>query len=170
MANADEHLNQWLRDAHAMEQQAEEMLSAQASRLEHYPVLRGRIQEHLEETRSQRQRLETCMQRRGVSPSAMKDFAAKVTAMMQGVGGMMAGDEVVKGVLASYTFEHFEVGSYRILSAAAEAVGDMETARLCEEICREEERMASWLYDEMPEITATYLSRDEVGLDDEAKA
>ena len=42
MANADEHLNQWLRDAHAMEQQAEEMLSAQASRLEHYPVLRGR--------------------------------------------------------------------------------------------------------------------------------
>ena len=82
MANADEHLNQWLRDAHAMEQQAEEMLSAQASRLEHYPVLRGRIQEHLEETRSQRQRLETCMQRRGVSPSAMKDFAAKVTAVM----------------------------------------------------------------------------------------
>ena len=110
------------------------------------------------------------MQRRGVSPSAMKDFAAKVTAMMQGVGGMMAGDEVVKGVLASYTFEHFEAGSSRILSAAAEAVGDMETARLCEEICREEERMASWLYDEMPEITATYLSRDEVGLDDEAKA
>ena len=32
-----EHLLDWLRDAHAMEQQAEQMLKAQAARIEHYP-------------------------------------------------------------------------------------------------------------------------------------
>mgnify|MGYP002716823196 CR=1 FL=1 len=40
---AREHLLDWLRDAHAMEQQAEKMLKAQAERLEHYPELKARI-------------------------------------------------------------------------------------------------------------------------------
>jgi len=35
-----DNLIDWLRDAHAMEQQAEKMLTAQAERLEHYPVLK----------------------------------------------------------------------------------------------------------------------------------
>lgn len=48
---ANDHLNDWLRDAHAMEKQAETMLTAQAERLEHYPELRARIVQHIEETR-----------------------------------------------------------------------------------------------------------------------
>jgi ferritin-like metal-binding protein YciE len=43
-----EHLLAWLRDAHAMEKQAEQMLSKQISRLEHYPDLRRKLEEHLE--------------------------------------------------------------------------------------------------------------------------
>ena len=39
MATARENLLDWLRDAHAMEQQAETMLNAQVERLEHYPEL-----------------------------------------------------------------------------------------------------------------------------------
>tara|TARA_R100000049_G_C1878897_1_gene35970 strand:+ start:207 stop:329 length:123 start_codon:yes stop_codon:yes gene_type:complete len=35
------YLEDWLRDAHAMEKQAEEMLKAQAKRIEHYPALRA---------------------------------------------------------------------------------------------------------------------------------
>lgn len=37
MAEPQENLMDWLRDAHAMEQQAEQMLKAQAARIEHYP-------------------------------------------------------------------------------------------------------------------------------------
>ncbi|MBK5960204.1 hypothetical protein CCR97_18640 [Rhodoplanes elegans] len=40
----------WLRDAHAMEKHAEQMLSNTASRLEHYPELRAKIERHLEQT------------------------------------------------------------------------------------------------------------------------
>ena len=43
MATPRENLLDWLRDAHAMEQQAESMLKGQAERLEHYPELKGRI-------------------------------------------------------------------------------------------------------------------------------
>ena len=41
MATVDERLNEWLRDAHAMEEQAEQMLSATASRIENYPELKA---------------------------------------------------------------------------------------------------------------------------------
>jgi ferritin-like metal-binding protein YciE len=138
----DKYLDQWLRDAHAMEQQAETMLSSQAGRIENYPELKQRIEQHLRETQSQRERIETCLQRRGTSTSGAKDLAAKFTAMMQGLSGTVMGDEVAKGAMASYTFEHFEISAYKILIASAELAGDTETARVCKEICDEEERMA----------------------------
>jgi len=71
----------------------------------------------------------------------------------------MAGDEVVKGAMASYTFEHFEISAYRTLVAAAELAGDTETARVCAEICREEEEMADKLAGLLPQIATTYLQR-----------
>ena len=155
----DEELNQWLRNAHAMEEQAEKMLEAQSSRIENYPELAAGVNRHLAETRRQKERLEQCLDRRGTSSSSMKDVAAKFTAIMQGVGGSMAGDEVVKGAMASYTFEHFEISAYRALIAAAELAGDGETARVCTEICREEEAMADQLAGLLPQVATTYLQR-----------
>lgn len=160
MANIDETVNQWLRDAHAMEEQAEQMLKSQAGRIENYPELKARIEQHIRETQSQRERISACLQARGADRSGMKDLVGKTTAMMQALGGVFAGDEVVKGALASYTFEHMEIASYRILAAAATAAGDHETARTCNEICREEEAMASWLAENMTSVTETYLGRE----------
>lgn len=155
----NEELNQWLRDAHAMEEQAEKMLQSQSGRIENYPELAAGIDRHLAETRRQKERLEQCLTRRGTSTSSMKDVAAKFTAMMQGVSGSIASDEVVKGAMASYTFEHFEISAYRTLIAAAELAGDSETARVCTEICREEEAMAGQLASLLPKVATTYLER-----------
>lgn len=165
MSTVDETLDQWLRDAHAMEKQAEQMLTAQAKRIEHYPKLHDRIAEHLEETRSQISRLERCLDRRGESRSVMKDAAGKVAASLQGFGGMFASDEVVKGGLASYTFEHFEIASYEALIAAADTAGDDETAAVCSDILREEKDMADWLAAHLPEVTVQFLTREETGLE-----
>jgi ferritin-like metal-binding protein YciE len=155
----NQELNQWLRNAHAMEEQAEQMLSAQASRIESYPELKAGVERHLQETKSQRERLERCLERRGTSSSSMKDVAGKLTAIMQGIGGSMTSDEVAKGAMASYAFEHFEISAYRMLVAAAELAGDAETARVCEEICKEEEAMAAKLKELLPRIATTYLER-----------
>ena len=53
MESAEENLMAWLRDAHAMETQAVQMLEGQAQRLESYPELRAKVQDHLQETRRQ---------------------------------------------------------------------------------------------------------------------
>lgn len=160
MATADERLLQWLRDAHAMEEQAETMLSSQARRIENYPQLKAKLEQHLEETRRQAQRLEQCIERLNGGTSTIKDAAGKMVALGQGLSGLFVGDEVVKGSMASYTFEHMEIASYRILIATAEEAGDMETKRVCEEILREEEAMASWLEENLPSVTRQYLERD----------
>lgn len=161
MGYREERLNDWLRDAHAMEKQAEQMLSAQAARLEHYPELKARIEQHETETKTQAQRLEACMEKRGISPSAMKDMTGQGAAMMQGMGGAMMSDEVVKGSMASYAFEHTEIAMYKVLVAAAEADGDAQTAEACRTSLKEEEAMADWLSEHMPGVVQTYLARDE---------
>lgn len=161
MATTQERLVQWLRDAHAMEQQAEKMLAAQAERIEHYPDLKARMQQHLEETREQARQIEGCLKRHGSDTSTVKDFAGRFTAMAQGMSGYFVGDEVVKGSMAAYTFEHMEISSYRALIATAEAAGDQETKRVCENILRQEEAMAEWLKEHIAPITAQYLQREE---------
>ncbi len=107
-----EHVADWLRDAYAMEQQAETMLKAQSSRLEHYPKLKARIDQHIEETRGQQELIKGCLDRLGESPSTVKDLGAKLMAMGQGVSGMFVSDEVVKGAMAGYVFENLEIVSY----------------------------------------------------------
>ena len=139
MASAKERLLQWLRDAHAMEEQAEDMLSSQAKRLENYPELRSRIEQHLQETRRHAEEVRGCIERHGSSKSVIKDMTGTVVAVGQGLSGLFVGDEVVKGSLADYTFEHMEIASYKTLIAAAEECGDSETKQVCQNILREEE-------------------------------
>lgn len=161
MASAEDNLLDWLRDAHAMEEQAETMLKATASRLEHYPTLKARLLSHLEETREQARLVKSCIDRRGAGTSVIKDMAAKATATAQGLSGLFVSDEVVKASMASYTFEHMEIASYRCLIAAADAVGDAETARICQQILKQEEAMAAWLAGQLPQVTQQFLQRVE---------
>ena len=153
----------WLRDAHAMEMQAIQILQNQAQRIETYPDLRDRILEHLEETRAQAEMLERCIERHGTTSSPFKDSAAAFLGNVQALSGLVFGDEVVKGAIASYTFEHLEIAAYRSLIGAAEELGDAETARICREILQQEEAMAGWLERHLPEITQQYLRRQSTG-------
>ncbi|WP_233146041.1 ferritin-like domain-containing protein [Pigmentiphaga sp. NML080357] len=154
---AAHHFMDWLRDAHAMEKQAETMLNSMAGRLENYPDLKQRIEQHLEETRNQAQLLVTCIERRGGDNSTLKDLAGKAMAMAQGISGMFATDEVVKGAMFSYAFEHLEIAAYRNLIGAARTVGDTQTQQVCERILAEEEAMAKWLEDHQDDIASRYL-------------
>ncbi|KLJ01662.1 ferritin-like domain-containing protein [Luteimonas sp. FCS-9] len=152
---------EWLSDAHAMESEAETMLKGQASRLEHYPRLRQRIEQHVEETQGQARLLEARIKALGGSTSTVKDVMGSATAAMHAAGNSMMSDEVVKGSGLSYAFEHLEIATYRAIIAAARKVGDQETEAVCQEILAQEEAMAEWLAANLDETVLTYLDRDE---------
>lgn len=155
------HLVDWLRDAHAMEKQAEKMLKSQAHRLEHYPELQRRIEQHIEETLHQAEKLEHCLNLLGADVSTFKDIGAQLTAFGQAVGGMMAEDEVVKGGIACYAFENFEIACYKAIIKAADMASVPEVSQVCKEILQEEIAMADWLSKNLDDTTQRYLERDE---------
>jgi len=163
MTDAHEWLIQWARDAHAMEEQARTMLSGQAQRIENYPELRARIEQHIQETDRQAQRLEGYLANIGESESTFKDISGKLMAMGQSFSGIFAGDEVMKGALAGYTFEHMEIASYTILMHAAQTLGDEQLAEICRQNLEEEKAMAAWLADHMGATTAKFLQLEAIG-------
>jgi ferritin-like metal-binding protein YciE len=163
MAVSRENLTSWLRDAYAMENQAIEVLEKQASRLEHYPELRARVRSHLEESHRQAERVERCLHQLGTDTSGLKTTVGKMVGTAQQLSGLFASDEVLKSGIADYAFERYEIACYEVLIAAAEQAGEPETRRVCEEILREEEAMAAWLADHLPELTRRYLAREAAG-------
>lgn len=156
-----DHLVDWLRDAHAMEKQAESILERQASRMDAFPEMQQRLRLHIDETRHQVERVESCLERLNGGSSSLKDLTGKMSGNMAAMGNAMASDEPVKNTIADFTFENFEIACYRSLIAAAEAAGDMQTAEACRENLREEEAMASWVQERLPEVTRSFLHTED---------
>ena len=100
--NHVEHYHDWLRDAHAMEKQAESMLESMASRIDNYPDVRARIEQHINETKRQITLLEEILDRNDISRSVLKDSMSKMAALGQSIGGMFPSDEIVKGSISGY--------------------------------------------------------------------
>lgn len=165
MKTPKEHLVAWLKDAYAMEKQAIELLTRQSGRIENYPELTARLKQHLEETRWQADQIEQCLNRLGSDTSSLKSGVGILSGNMKSMGMMFADDEVIKDSMASAVFEHFEITNYKILIAAAEHAGEPEIARVCGAICSQEEAMADWLDEHIPETTMAYLSRDSIGME-----
>ena len=80
------------------------------------------------------------------------------------LSGVFAADEVMKGSLASYTFEHMEIASYTMLIAAAEELGEMQAISVLTPILEEERAMAAWLGENLGPLTRSFLARAESDL------
>jgi ferritin-like metal-binding protein YciE len=160
-SKAAEHLLDWLRDAHAMEEQAETMLTSLAGRIETYPEVKQRLERHIEETRDQQRLVRGCIERLGGDTSIVKDMTGKAMATFQGFAGVFASDEIVKGAMFSYAFENLEIAAYSQLIEAAKFVGDPETVSVCERILQEERAMAQWIEHNTPGLLRQFLMRAE---------
>lgn len=159
--NAIEHYHDWLRDAHAMEKQAESKLESMAGRIDNYPDLRSRIEQHISETKHQITILEEILDRNNISRSVIKDSMSKMAALGQSIGGIFPSDEIVKGSISGYVFEQFEIACYTSLLAAAQKAGDTASIPAIESILNEEKQMADWLIKHIPQTTEQFLLRSE---------
>lgn len=164
MAKQKNILIKWLRDAHAMEASAESILSKQVSRMKDYPRAHQRFADHLEETRRHQDRLEGCIEQLGGDTSMVQEMVGKFSGSMQAFTASGSDDEVVKAMITGYQFESLEVATYRSLIVAAEVYSQPEVARVWKEILAEEEDMASWVKENISEITRSYLSKQGVGI------
>lgn len=148
----------WLRDAHAMERGFETALGTHADHARPEPMLYERLRQHQRETRRHVELLESALARHGADRSALKDLAGRVQAGLQARIAGAGADTMVKETLGGIAAEHFEIACYRSLQTAARELGDEETARMCDEILRDEESMARFLEEQLPSATKAELA------------
>jgi ferritin-like metal-binding protein YciE len=142
----DEQLVKYLTDAHAIEQQAMQLLESGPELVQDEELARL-FEEHLEETRVHRDLVERRLGAHGASRSLVKDATLRAGGL--NLGGFFGAqpDTTTKLAAFAFAFEHLEIAAYEMLERVAERAGDRETALMAERILSEEraaaERIAS---------------------------
>jgi ferritin-like metal-binding protein YciE len=147
----------WLRDAHAMEKQALILIDTQIRRMGGFPEMRERLQKHRTETEVQLSQIEKLLAQHGSRASMAKDVAVSAMTGSQALGGLFMGDAPVKGAQTAFTFENYEIATYRSLIAAAELCRDTAAIPVLERILDEEMRMADWLEGHLDQMARRFL-------------
>lgn len=145
-----------LKNAHALENQALSIMKPQLARIESYPEVAERLRSHIEETHGQIARLDEILAEFDASSSAIKDTGLSLTGSMAAMAHSVAGDEILKNSFANYAFEHFEIASYKSLLVLAEDGGFARAAAPLQQTLREEQAMAAWIDETLPDITRRY--------------
>jgi ferritin-like metal-binding protein YciE len=158
-AGGRETLVAWLRGAHAMEVQSIDMMEAHARRLAGDPELRDGFLRHAAETREQARRVERALLALGADVSAIRAGLAQAGGLMRALLDPLASEDPARNAIGEYAYEHMEIAAYRCLVAAAEALGEPEVGRACEENLREELAMAAWLEARLVPVALRRLGR-----------
>jgi ferritin-like metal-binding protein YciE len=153
-----------LKNAHAMENQALSIMKPQLSRIENYPEVAAKLEQHIRETEGQIVRIEEVLSGLNEDHSALKDMALSFTGAMAAMGHTMAGDEILKNSFANFAFENFEMAAYKSLLTVADAGGYGAATSALQANLAEEKAMAQWLDENLVSVTTKFLSLREAGV------
>jgi ferritin-like metal-binding protein YciE len=137
-----EQLNKYLADAHAIEQQALQLLK-RAPKLASADELSAAFEEHLKETERHSELVEQRLEARGASPSSLKDSALRLGAINLGMFFRAQVDTPAKIAAFAYAFEHLEVAAYELLKRVAARAEDEDTVAAADTILFEERAAAA---------------------------
>jgi ferritin-like metal-binding protein YciE len=153
-----------LRNQHAVEKQAIELLERQVGRLENYPEMEARTRRHIEESHEQARRLEDLLAQHDTSHSKVKDTVMAMVGNVAALGHGTASDEVVKNTFANFAFEHYEIASYTSLLTLADLAGHSAGRSALETSLREEQDMAAWIAEHIDPTVRRYVERSAANL------
>jgi len=142
-------------------------LRSHAVAAQNYPEMQAKLNEHADVSRRHVEMVGGCIERLGGHPSAIKETVGAAMGKVGGFANLPAKDTVIKNALGDYAAENFEIASYKSLIAAAEKIGDQETAQVCQRILRDEEEMAGWLGGHIATLTQAFLDK-QTGEEDDA--
>lgn len=137
----DPDLLRWLRDLHAVEQQAIVHLRS-ARRLVDDQELARDLDQHLHETIEHRERIRRELASRGATGSRSRDVAATANRLGFLLYTAVGSDALGKMLVDSLAYEYLEVAAYRMLAEGARIRGDGDLEGLAAQIGAEEQAMA----------------------------
>lgn len=136
-----------LADMYDAEQQLAQALPQVAQETQD-PLMKQRIQEHVQETQQQIRNLEACFQALGEQPKATK--CAGIAGLLQEKQMLMRENPSMEVLQAanladSMKIENYEVSAYTALVGLADLMGHVECERLLKENLQAENAMAKFL-------------------------
>ena len=148
-----------VKNAHALEKEAIQILERQLERLANYPEMETLVRRHLEESRQHEQRIDDVLDGLGEDRSVLKDLATQFMGNMAAIAHVPMPDEILKNTFANHAFENFEVASYKSLITMAEVAGESRFLTALQQNLREDEQAAQMIKDMVEPITRKYLER-----------
>jgi ferritin-like metal-binding protein YciE len=136
-----ELLRKYLADAHAIEEQAIQLLE-RAPQIVGDPQLAGVFSEHLDETRDHADLVAGRLHAHGGDPSTLKDALMRLGALNWGTFFQAHPDTPGKLAAFAFAFEHLEIGGYELLKRVAQRVEDAETVTAVDRILAQERHAA----------------------------
>jgi ferritin-like metal-binding protein YciE len=130
-------LVKYLRDAHALEAQALQLLES-GPKIADFDALAAVFRDHLEQTREHQRLVDARLAAHGSGPSRFQAGAMRAGALNLGTFFKAQPDTPPKLAGFAYAFEALEIGAYELLSRVARRAGDEETAAVAERIVAEE--------------------------------
>jgi ferritin-like metal-binding protein YciE len=152
-----------VRNTHALEKEARQIIERQLDRLENYPEMEAILRKHLDETNVQEQRIDEVLDTLGTDRSVLKDWATQLMGNAAALAHAPAGDEIIKNTFANHAFENFEIAAYKSLIVIAEAAGGSRFVPALQQSLKEEQKTAQLIYDQIEPITKKYLMRASSG-------
>src|SRR3954452_20021996 len=125
--NIDEQLNQYLADAHSIDEQALAQMRT-APDIAGDPGLAEAFRRHLTETERHERLTRERLEARGGSPSRLKEAVFKAGGFAFVLFAQSQPDMPGKLVSHALSYEHLEVAAYKLLRRMAKRAGDAETA------------------------------------------
>src|SRR5215211_2202386 len=157
-----EDVVKYLRDAHALEAQALQLLET-GPQIAGFDELAEVFREHLPQTREHQRLVDERLAALGSRPSRFHAGAMRAGAMNIGTFFKAQPDTPAKLAGFAYAFEALETGAYELLSRTARRAGDEDTAALAERICREERAAAERVASTWDAATDAALSEHGIG-------
>ncbi|WP_375408882.1 ferritin-like domain-containing protein [uncultured Methylobacterium sp.] len=152
-----------LKNAHAVELQALQIMERQVERLQRYPEMERILRRHIDETHQQRDRLQDAMSAVNESPSALKEGILGFMGNMAALAHAPAQDEILKNSFANHAFENFEIAVYNSLIVITEAAGQSRFVSAFETSLKEEQTMAQQVHDLIRPTTQRYIELTTTG-------
>lgn len=150
-----------LRNQHAVETQAIGTIQNELPRMKSYPELHTKMQQDKDRSTQQAARLDGLLSKHGTSASLAKEAATGAVATVAGFMHAFASDEVLKNVIAAVGYKAYEIGSYKVLIALAQAAGASNDVDVLEQSMQEEQEMGDWLGSHLPSFVQAYVTQQQ---------
>jgi ferritin-like metal-binding protein YciE len=141
-SSVEDELIKLLEEAYAMEKQVELLLESMIRNTTDLSITSD-METHLNETKEHAERVKTCLEFHGKSPSKVKAAATMTAGLLKAPLDKARSEKGMRNARDGFATEHLEIAVYRLIEELAKKANDQQSMAIARQNAEDEERMAA---------------------------